>query len=88
MFGRRTACLVFSCGMTVVHGQNEHDRALAAIREYALNYAKSLLDYTCTRLTSSRVGYMYLLDPRAHPRTIIVDKVFKIDNGFPAKFAA
>jgi hypothetical protein len=43
--------LSLSCGLGLLHAQAASDQALAAIRQYALNYAKSLPDYTCTRVT-------------------------------------
>jgi hypothetical protein len=51
--------LVFSCSVAALHGQKalspgEQDQALAAIREYALNYVKSLPDYTCTRVAQQK----------------------------------
>ncbi len=53
------ALLLFSFSLASVHGQarsepGKQDDALGAIREYALNYAKSLPDYTCIRVFDAR----------------------------------
>lgn len=71
--------LVLSSGLAVVNGQkalspSEQDKALAAIGEYALNYAKGLPDYSCTRVTqqkSSAVIVVYTENPELfgqHPQ--------------------
>jgi hypothetical protein len=62
--------VAFSCS-TALHGQTAlspdgQDKALAAVREYALNYAGSLPDYTCIRVTqqkSSLVIMKFALNP-------------------------
>ena len=59
----------------------EQDQAIAAIRQYSLNYAKSLPDYTCTRLTqqkSSPVIAIFATDPELfgkQPPTVYRDTV-------------
>jgi GAF domain-containing protein len=57
--GSIASFLVFSCSVAALHGQKalspgEQDQALAAIREYALNYAQSLPDYACTRVAQQK----------------------------------
>ncbi len=75
------AVLAFSGSVAALHGQAalsaaEQDKALAGIREYALNYARSLPDYTCTRVTrqkSSLVIMVYALNPELagqHPDNV------------------
>ncbi len=63
MFRNRmaSAFVALSCGVALVHGQNEPDQTLAAIREYALHYAQSLPDYTCTRVTQQKVSYVIMI---------------------------
>jgi hypothetical protein len=73
--------LAVVCEVAALYGQgtpsaDEQDRALAAIREYALNYSKSLPDYICTRVTqqkSSLVISMYAMNPEfsgQHPDNV------------------
>ena len=54
-----TALVAFSSGITALYGQaapstDEQDKSLAGIKEYALNYARSLPDYTCIRVTQQK----------------------------------
>jgi hypothetical protein len=53
------ALVAFSSSITALYGQaapstDEQDKALAGIKEYALNYARSLPDYTCIRVTQQK----------------------------------
>ncbi len=53
------ALLLFSSSQASVYGQTKsepgkQDEALAAVREYALHYAKGLPDYTCIRVFDER----------------------------------
>jgi hypothetical protein len=76
MFWKRAASavtwLTFSCGLAVA----QEAQALAAIRDYALNYAKSLPDYTCIRVTQQKNSYviaMYAENPELfgqHPQNM------------------
>lgn len=59
LLGTLAALVAFSNGMTALCGQpapstDEQDKALADIKEYALNYARSLPDYTCIRVTQQK----------------------------------
>ena len=52
------ALVAFSGCITALYGQApltaEQERALAGIKEYSLNYARSLPDYTCIRVTQQK----------------------------------
>jgi hypothetical protein len=53
------ALVAFSSSITALYGQaapstDEQDKALSGIKEYALNYARSLPDYTCVRVTQQK----------------------------------
>ncbi len=53
------ALVAFSSSKTALYGQaapstDEQDKALADIKEYALNYAHSLPYYTCIRITQQK----------------------------------
>lgn len=85
MFSKRAASavalLAFSCGRAVAQQNQE----LADIRQFALNYAKSLPDYTCTRVTQQKNSYVITIfagDPELfgqHPQnmsswTIVIEE--------------
>jgi hypothetical protein len=62
----------FSCGLGLLYAQTAPDQALAAVRQYALNYAKSLPDYTCTRVIQRRdspVAAIYASSPELFGQT-------------------
>jgi hypothetical protein len=92
---KRATLLVFFCILVFLQGPSaraqpalspaEQEQALAVIRQYALNYAKSLPDYTCTRVTqqkSSPVIMIYATDPELFgkqppgmlPSTLAIDE--------------
>src|SRR5579863_1525641 len=88
--------LMFSLSFATLQGQKalswgEQDEALAAIRQYALNYVKSLPDYTCTRVTQREIGYVY----GKHRWSLVIEeelsvagqretyRVLKVDNNLP-----
>ena len=53
------ALVAFSISVTALYGQgafvpDEQDEALAGIKEYALNYARSLPDYICIQVTKQK----------------------------------
>ena len=75
------SALVFSWCAVSVHGQtapsaDDRDEILAAIRRYALNYALTLPDYTCTRITHQKISaviMMYAVNPELtgqHPDNV------------------
>ncbi len=52
---RATVLVVFSWMLPALHAQRQPaPDAIAAIRQYALHYSKSLPDYTCTRVTERK----------------------------------
>jgi hypothetical protein len=67
------ALVAFSGGITALYGQaapstDEPDEALAGIKEYALNYARSLPDYTCIQVTKKKSSAVITLKGRTHRR--------------------
>jgi hypothetical protein len=106
--GVAIAALVFSCGIAALHGQTalspeEQDKALAAIREYALNYTKNLPDFTCIRMTQQSTAFKnqvrYRSGGSSHPWINIVEeeltvsgkreiyRTLKVDNDIPENLA-
>lgn len=76
---RAVSLLPFLYCMTDVHAQTpDPRRALAAIREYALNYTKSLPDFVCIRVTQQSTGYKNLVRYKSgeisHPLVNVVEE--------------
>jgi hypothetical protein len=66
MLWKRTSTVVLQvlwCGIGIGQGQTgptptQQDQGLAAVRRYAVNYAKSLPDYTCIRVIGQSVPWI------------------------------
>ena len=83
------ALVVFSSSVTPLYGlaapsTDEQDKALAGIKEYALNYAHSLPDYTCIRVTQQKSSAKRTIEEEL---TVAGNrenyKVLKTENNFP-----
>ena len=83
------ALVAFSSSITALYGQaapstDEQDKALADIKEYALNYARSLPDYTCIRVTQQKTSAVIAIQEEL---TVAGNrenyKVLKTENNFP-----
>ncbi len=83
------ALVAFSSSTTALYGQavastDDQEKAFAAIKEYALNYARSLPDYTCIQVTKQKGSAVIALkEELTVTRNRENYKILKTENGFP-----
>jgi hypothetical protein len=83
------ALVAFSNSISALYGQavpstDEQDKALADIKEYALNYARSLPDYTCIQVTKQKGSAVIVLkEELTVARNRENYKILKTENDFP-----
>ncbi len=86
----RCCVALLACWCSVLCGQTAHDQDLSAIREYAVNYAKNLPDYTCTRVTERKDSPVILIftgperygtpQPKGTASTIVIEEELTVSG--------